>query len=185
MGSYEVDLMRRYSNQGNLTVVLESIRRRVAADVGKGGGRSSVPVPHEVRRRLTKDHLAAIVAQYEAGSTVNQLVAEHRLGKGTVLGILRAGERLFDRSVGCPRRRLTRRLPGTWKESLWLVWVRGSVSWRTRSVLRWSGEGFHGGTLKASRGSRLCLPKAGCWDYSSQGHSVHRGIGYQIQVSDA
>ncbi|MFD0366172.1 hypothetical protein ACFQZZ_32445 [Nocardia sp. GCM10030253] len=64
------------------------MRQRLADDQGRGG-RNASPKPPAVRRRLTQEHRAAIASQYEAGSTVNQLVIKHRLGKGTVLAILR------------------------------------------------------------------------------------------------
>ncbi|WP_433657875.1 helix-turn-helix domain-containing protein [Nocardia sp. CA-128927] len=79
--------MRRYSNQDTLTTNLERIHRETA-DQGTRSHSSAVK-PHAPRHRLTDDDKSTILADYEAGTSTKQLAAKYRLGKGTILDILR------------------------------------------------------------------------------------------------
>ncbi len=82
--------MRAYSNQGHLTSTLEQLRQR-ASDQRKRRPLPKGSKRHALRRRLSAEQKAAIVAKYEAGESANQLMSEFGLGKGSVLAILRDG----------------------------------------------------------------------------------------------
>ncbi|WP_194838936.1 helix-turn-helix domain-containing protein [Nocardia sp. XZ_19_369] len=79
--------MRRYSNQDTLTTNLERIHRETADQ----GTRSHSPAAqhHALRHRLTDDDRATILGEYQAGASIRQLAAKYRLGKGSILDILR------------------------------------------------------------------------------------------------
>jgi hypothetical protein len=46
------------------------------------------PRVHDVRKRLSDEVIARLVADYESGQSTTALVRRYQLGKGTVLGIL-------------------------------------------------------------------------------------------------
>jgi hypothetical protein len=81
--------MSAYSNQGTLTCLVVELGKRTVAPAPE---RVSFVSPSiQLKHRLTKKQIEAIVIEYEAGASVKTLMGKHRLGKGSVLKLLRDG----------------------------------------------------------------------------------------------
>lgn len=80
--------MGRYSNftQPLLSGQIDRLLRVVDAPEP-----SKLPTPrvHAVQRRLSPDAIQQLVADYQAGTPSTQLIVTYKLGKGTVLRLLR------------------------------------------------------------------------------------------------
>jgi hypothetical protein len=75
--------MHRYSKLPDVSRVGRSVGGRNAPVAARPR-----PRVHNIRKRLSPDDIARLVADYEAGSSTAALMKHYGLGKGTVLRIL-------------------------------------------------------------------------------------------------
>jgi hypothetical protein len=76
-----VEVIQRYSKMTDVT--------RLRRSTGVRDVPTARPQVHEVRRRLTKETIEQLVADYEAGLSTPALVEKYHLAKGTVLNLLK------------------------------------------------------------------------------------------------
>ncbi|MGW4842772.1 helix-turn-helix domain-containing protein [Nocardia brasiliensis] len=84
-----MELRGSYSNQARLRDRLADLGERVERAARRPPRRAADSTKTSRRRRVSEEEVAQMVARYEAGTSSNQLVADHQLAKGTVLKILR------------------------------------------------------------------------------------------------
>ncbi|WP_280273806.1 hypothetical protein [Nocardia wallacei] len=85
-----VDFVGGYARKDYLRDRFQALKDRVASIVPRQP-KPVAPQRHALKRRVSQDERAQIVAKYESGTSSNQLVADHKLAKGTILKILREG----------------------------------------------------------------------------------------------
>jgi hypothetical protein len=81
--------MGRYSKTSQHLTRIEHVIQ-MAQNPGPPRPRPVLPRVHKVELRLDPAVIAQIAADYEAGATTPDLMAQYQLGKGTVLRLLRA-----------------------------------------------------------------------------------------------
>ncbi|MBF6171303.1 hypothetical protein [Nocardia blacklockiae] len=83
-----MDFVGGYARKDYLRDRLDSLKGRLASIVPRQP-KPVAPHRHALKRRVSQDERTQIVAKYEGGTSSNQLVADHKLAKGTILKILR------------------------------------------------------------------------------------------------
>lgn len=83
-----IELMRLYCTETHLTARLQQLRKHLLDRTDRDPD-PAPPQIHALRRRLSNKQRAQIRTDYENGSSTNQLAAKYRLGKGSILRILR------------------------------------------------------------------------------------------------
>ncbi len=83
-----VDFVGGYARKDYLRDRFQALKDRLASIVPRHP-KPVAPHRHALKRRVSQDERAQIVAKYESGISSNQLVTDHKLAKGTILKILR------------------------------------------------------------------------------------------------
>src|SRR4051794_32330494 len=84
-----VDLLRRYSNLPNFEPALQCLQHGRTRRPSSVTSKPPVARRHKLTQRLDPATVARLVADYEAGTPSTQLMRDYRLGKGSVLRLLR------------------------------------------------------------------------------------------------
>ena len=88
-----VEIVRRYSNRGDLLRLTERLTKALQGAGPAGLVESmSAPPAHRVELRLSLEARAALAADYEAGATIADLCARYGLARGSVSRLLHGAQ---------------------------------------------------------------------------------------------
>lgn len=107
-----VEVLRRYSRQSDIGKMCRNLRKLVDTELPERVEPAIAAARvHRVELRLAPEELAQLVLDYEAGWSSTELQARYRLGKGSVLRLLReAGVEMRRRPLAAEQMRAITKL---------------------------------------------------------------------------